>query len=201
MRTGRRTANRVLLGLIGVVLLGTGGLVLMGGLDLPAKWHLGLPAGWPWTQPGDVLLSAQNRTRWKDSGWWWPTVIAALAVVVLLLLWWLLTQLRRHRLSEILVDSGDGEGALLRGRALEAVLVAETEALDGVERADVRLTGRRMEPRVRAVLTLAPHADPGTVLLRFADESMAHARGSAGLDRLPADVRLRGARHRAERVS
>ncbi|UZJ31952.1 alkaline shock response membrane anchor protein AmaP [Streptomyces endophytica] len=201
MRRTRRTANRVLLGLIGVVLFGTGGLVLLGGLDLPAAWHLGLPAGWPWSRPGDVLLSAYQRTRWTGQGWWWPVVIAALAVLVLLLLWWLLAQFRRHRLGEILVDSGDGEGAELRGRALEAVLTAETEALDGVDRAAVRLTGRRTEPRVRAVLALAPHADPGNVLGRLSGESMTHARRSAGLDRLPAEIRLREVKHRPERVT
>ncbi|MFI2190308.1 hypothetical protein [Streptomyces sioyaensis] len=57
------------------------------------------------------------------------------------------------------------------------------------------LTGRRTQPRVRAILALAPHADPGTVVARFADEAVAHARGSAGLERLPARLR-----HRAERV-
>ncbi|MFI9049967.1 alkaline shock response membrane anchor protein AmaP [Streptomyces sp. NPDC053427] len=201
MRTVRRGTNRVLLGLAGAVLLGAGAAVLMGGLDLPAKWHIGLPGGWPWTSPGEVLLPRGSRTRWTDRGWWWPVVIAVLAVLVLLSLWWLVTQLRRHRLPEVLVDSGDGEGALLRGRALEAVLAAETEALEGVEGAAVLLTGRRTQPRVRAVLALAPHADPGTVVLRFADEAVAHARGSAGLERLPAEVRLRGVRHRPERVS
>ncbi|MGW1379163.1 alkaline shock response membrane anchor protein AmaP [Streptomyces sp. NPDC002446] len=197
----RRTVNRVLLGLAGVLLLGTGGLVLFGGLGLPAKWHLGLPAGWPWSRPGGVLLSARQRTRWTDQGWWWPVVIAALAVFVLLMLWWLLAQLRRHRLDEILVDSGDGEGALLRGRALEGVLTAETESLEGVDRAGVLLTGRRTEPRIRAVLALAPHADPGAVVLRLSDEAVARARQSAGLDELPADVRLRAVKHRAERVT
>ncbi|MFJ9852132.1 alkaline shock response membrane anchor protein AmaP [Streptomyces sp. NPDC101150] len=201
MRRVRTGTNRVLLGLAGAVLLGTGAAVLMGGLGLPAKWHLGLPAGWPWTRPGGVLLSRENRTRWTDHGWWWPVVIAVLAVLVLLLLWWLVAQLRRHRLGEILVDSGDGEGAVLRGPALEGVLVAETEALEGVEGAAALLTGGRTEPRVRAVLSLAPHADPGTVVLRFAHEAVAHARGSAGLERLPAKVRLRAVRHRAERVS
>ncbi|MFB6439219.1 alkaline shock response membrane anchor protein AmaP [Streptomyces sp. NPDC056411] len=201
MRRIRRTVNRVLLGLAGVVLLGTGGLVLFGGFDLPARWHLALPAHWPWSRPGDVLLAPQQRTRWTDQGWWWPVVIAALAVLVLLMLWWLLVQLRRQRLSGLLVDSGDGEGALLRGRALEDVLAAETESLDGVDRAGIRLTGRRTEPRLRASLALAPHADPGTVLRRLSDEAVAHARGSAGLNHLPADVRLRAVKHRAERVS
>lgn len=201
MRRVRGRGNRVLLGLIGVVLFGVGGLVLLGGLDLPAKWRLGLPAGWPWSRPDQVLLPARQRTRWTDQGWWWPVVIAALAVFVLLMLWWLLTQLRRHRLSEILVDSGDGEGAQLRGRALEAALTAESEAVEGVDGAGVLLTGRRGEPHVRAVLELAPHADPGTVVRRLSDEAMAHARRSAGLDRLPAEVRLRAVKHRPERVS
>ncbi|MFE0380577.1 alkaline shock response membrane anchor protein AmaP [Streptomyces inhibens] len=201
MRRGRRTTNRVLLGLTGVLLLGAGGLVLLGGFDLPAKGHLGLPGGWPWSRPDDVLLSAHARTRWTDEGWWWPAVITALAVFVLLMVWWLLAQVRRHRLNEILVDSGDGEGALLRGRALEGVVEAETESLEGVDRAGVLLTGRRTEPRVRAVLALAPHADPGTVVRRLSDEAVTHARRSAGLDRMPADVRLRAVKHRPERVS
>ncbi|MFF4605680.1 alkaline shock response membrane anchor protein AmaP [Streptomyces sp. NPDC001339] len=201
MRGVRRTVNRVLLGLIGAVLFGAGGLVLLGGLGLPAARHLGLPAHWPWSRPDDVLLSAHQRTRWTGQGWWWPAVIAALAVLVLLTLWWLLVQLRRRRLNGILVDTGDGEGALLRGRALEGVLAAGAESLDGVDRAGVLLTGRRPEPRLRAVLTLAPHADPGTVLRRLSDETVAHARRSAGLARLPADVRLRETKHRAERVS
>src|SRR4051812_18616126 len=140
MRTVRRGTNRVLLGLIGAVLLGTGGTVLLGGLGLPASRHLALPGGWPWTRPGDVLLPGQTRTRWTDRGWWWPAVIALLAVLVLLLLWWLLAQFRRHRLAGILVDSGDGEGARLRGRALEDVLTAEAGAVEGVDGAAVLLT-------------------------------------------------------------
>lgn len=201
MRKVRRTVNRVLLGLAGAVLFGAGASVLTAGLDLPAKWHFTLPENWPWTGPHGVLLSEENRTRWTDSGWWWPTIIAALAVLLLLLLWWLLVQFRRHRLSHLLVDSGDGEGALLRGRALEDALTAETEALDGVDHATVRLTGRRAESKVRAQLALAPHADPGTVVRRLADDALSNARRSAGLDELPADVRLRAIRHRAERVS
>ncbi|MFE3652137.1 alkaline shock response membrane anchor protein AmaP [Streptomyces sp. NPDC059101] len=201
MRTVRATVNRVLLGLVGLLLFGTGGLVLLGGLDLPARWHLDLPAGWPWTGPDDVLLTARQRTRFTDRGWWWPVVIAVLAVLLLLLLWWLLAQFRRRRLGAVLVDTGDGADAVVRGRALEAVLAAETVAVDGVDRAAVALTGRRTDPQVRALVVLAPHADPGTVVRRLSDGAVAHARTSAGLDRLPVEVRLRALRHRAERVS
>ncbi|NGO69014.1 alkaline shock response membrane anchor protein AmaP [Streptomyces boncukensis] len=196
-----RTVNRVLTGLAGLALLLLGLAVLAGGLDLPHRWSVSLPSGWPWAGPDDVLLTREDRTRWRDEGWWWPVLIAALAVLVVLTLWWLLAQLRRHRLGEVLVESGDGAGALLRGRALEDVLAAEAEALPGVDRARVTLTGRRTEPRLRIGLLLAAHAEPGPELLRLRGEAIEHARTSSGLDRLPAEVRLRSARHRAERVN
>ncbi|MEW2395075.1 alkaline shock response membrane anchor protein AmaP [Streptomyces sp. NPDC046862] len=190
-----RTVNRVLLGLVGLLLLVAGGSVLAVGLG--AK-----PPSW-WVHDGrhDVLLSDSARTRWRDEGWWWPAVIAALAVLVLLTLWWLSAVLRRHRLGEVLVDTGDGEGALLRGRALEGVLSDEAGQLDGVERAQVRLTGRRRAPEARMRLLLEPHVDPGDALHGLTTEALAHARDSAGLAALPAEVRLRGVKHRAERVS
>ncbi|MFC9248896.1 alkaline shock response membrane anchor protein AmaP [Streptomyces sp. NPDC057136] len=190
-----RTVNRVLLGLAGLVLIVVGGAVLAAGLGAS------LPSWWPWDGKNDVLLSEADRDRWRDSGWWWPTVIAVLAVVVVLALWWLLAQLRRARLAEVLVDSGDGEGALLRGRALEGALSDEAGALDGVSRAQVVLTGRRSAPRARIRLLMEAHAAPDQTLRGLADEALAHARDSAGLAELPAEVRLKAVKHRAERVS
>ncbi|TQK43689.1 hypothetical protein FBY35_5162 [Streptomyces sp. SLBN-118] len=187
--------NRVLLGLAGLVLLCVGGGVLAAG----AGWAV--PSWWPWDGPNDVLLSRADRYRWRDEGWWWPAVIAALAVIVLLALWWLIAQLRRARLAEVLVDSGDGEGALLRGRALEGVLESEAESLEGVSRAHVTLTGHRSTPSARVALLLEPHASPGESLQRLTDEAVGHARDSAGLEVLPAEVRLRAAKHGAQRVS
>ncbi|MFG2311603.1 alkaline shock response membrane anchor protein AmaP [Streptomyces sp. NPDC048566] len=191
----RRTVNRVLIGLAGLILLALGGSVLAVGLGVrPPSW---------WIHDGrhDVLLSTAERTKWRDEGWWWPVVIAALAVLVLLALWWLIADLRRRRLAEVLVDTGDGEGALLRGRALESVLAAEADALAGVDTARVRLTGRRSRPEARVRLRLEPHVDPGWALNRLTEEALAHARNSAGLAALPAEVRLRGVKHRAERVT
>jgi hypothetical protein len=190
-----RIVNRVLTGLVGLVLVVLGGSVLAVGLGVtPPSW-------WIHQGPHDVLLSDAERTRWRDQGWWWPTVLAALAVLVPLALWWLSAVLRRHRLAEVLVDTGDGAGALLRGRALESVLADEAGQLDGVERADVLLTGRRSAPGARIRLVVAPHVDPGDALHRLTVESLVHARDSAGLTELPAEVRLRGVRHRAERVT
>ncbi|MDX3617816.1 MULTISPECIES: alkaline shock response membrane anchor protein AmaP [Streptomyces] len=190
-----RIVNRVLLATVGLVLLVVGGAVLAVGLGVdPPSW-------WPHDGRKDVLLSDAERTRWHDSGWWWPTVIAVLALLVLLALWWLTAVLRRHRLDEVLVDTGDGEGALLRGRALEGVLTTEAAEADGVDRARTRLTGRRNAPEARVSLLLQPHVNPGDALHTLTTEALAHARDSAGLAALPAEVRLQGAKHRAERVS
>jgi membrane protein implicated in regulation of membrane protease activity len=189
------TVNRVLLGLLGLVLLVLGGSVLAVGLGAPA------PSWWIHHGRDDVLLSAAERNRWRDAGWWWPVVIAVLAVLLLLALWWLAAVLRRHRQTEVLVDTGDGEGAQLRGRALEDALETEAAGLDGVARAHVRLTGRRTAPKARVRLLLEPDADPGATLRDLTDRPLTHARESAGLADLPAEVRLRGVKHHAERVS
>ncbi|MER5492733.1 alkaline shock response membrane anchor protein AmaP [Streptomyces sp. NPDC002490] len=189
------TVNRVLLALLGLVLLVGGGSVLLVGLGVrPPSW-------WVYEDRHDVLLSAARRTRWRNEGWWWPVVIAVLAVLVLLALWWLASVLRRRRLAELLVDSRDGEGALVRGHALETALAAEAGALDGVEHAEAKLTGRRTAPSARLRLVLQPHGVPRDAVRHLADEVLAPARSAAGLARLPAAVRLRAVRHGARRVN
>ncbi|MFI1863232.1 alkaline shock response membrane anchor protein AmaP [Streptomyces jumonjinensis] len=190
-----RCVNRLLLGLAGAV------LVCGGGAALAAATGLSTPSWWPWYGPRDVLVSTADRARWRDESWWWPSVVAGLAVLVVLALWLLLAQLRRARLAEILVDSGDGAGARLRGRALEEVLERETESLEGVERARIRLTGRPRRPEGKVRLRLEPHASPDRTLTRLTSEAVVHARDSAGLASLPAEVRLRAAGHGARRVT
>ncbi|MGX4692989.1 alkaline shock response membrane anchor protein AmaP [Streptomyces sp. JNUCC 63] len=190
-----RIVNRVLTGLIGLVLLVVGGSVFAVGLGVrPPSW---------WIHRGrhDVLLTTAERTRWRETGWWWPAVIATLAVLFLLALWWLIAVLRRRRLAEVLVDTGDGEEALLRGRALGDVLAADAQQLDGVARAQVHLTGRRNAPATHVQLLLEPYVDPGTTLTHLTAQSLARARDSANLRALPAEVRLSSVKHRAERVS
>ncbi|MFD7611753.1 alkaline shock response membrane anchor protein AmaP [Streptomyces sp. NPDC059828] len=186
--------NRVLLGLAGLVLLAAGGAVLAAALGAA------VPSWWPWSGPGDVLLTQGARQRWRAESWWWPVVIVALVVALLMGLWWLLAQFRRSRLAEILVETADGEGALLRGRALESVLVGEAEQLDGVARAQIALHGRRTAPTARVRLLLEPYASPGETLHRLSAEALTHARASAGLAALPTEVRLRAERHHARRV-
>ncbi|MEZ3180585.1 alkaline shock response membrane anchor protein AmaP [Streptomyces pimonensis] len=187
--------NRVLLGIVGLVLVLLGGSVLAIGLGAPA------PSWWPHDGRHDVLLDAAERTRWRDEGWWWPAVIAVLAVLVLLSLWWLLAVLRRRRPAEVLLDTGDEEGASLRGRALEQALAEEVSHLDGVDRAHVLLTGRRSAPRTRILLRLQPRTGPATTLRALTRGPLAHARDSAGLPALPTEVRLHAVTHAPERVT
>jgi hypothetical protein len=196
----RTKVNRVLLGLLGLALFVLGGGVLLGGLDLQRRWGFGMPGWWPFRGPDDVVLGTEGRLRWRDEGWWWPTVIAVLAVLLVLLMWWLLAQ-RRHRLGQVVVDGEDGAASSLDGRALEGVIREEAQALDGVSRAAVRRPVSRTAPAARVRLVLEPHADPERMLERLSRETLAHARESAGLDRLPSEVRLREARHRADRVA
>jgi hypothetical protein len=196
----RGKLNRTLLALTGLVLLAAGLAVLVGGLDLQRRWGFTMPDQWPFDGPNDVLLSDSERTRFRSEDWWWPAVIAALVVIFLGALWWLLAQLRSHRLRQVFVDSGDGAGAVLRGRALEDVLSAEAKALDGVERAQAALTGRRDAPQACLVLALAPHAEPGRAVAGLHSVVLESARISAGLAALPAEARLRAVSHRAARV-
>ncbi|WP_431983642.1 alkaline shock response membrane anchor protein AmaP [Streptomyces qinglanensis] len=196
-----RTVDRVLLALVGLVLLALGLAVLFAGFDLPRRWGVTMPADWPWSRPEDVVLTDAERTRWTGEGWWWPVALAVLAVLFLLFLWWLLAQLRWQRLDGVEIDSRDGEGAVLRGRALEDAVAAEAESQPGIDRARVVLTGKRGRPRARVGLVLTAHAEPGPAVHRLHREALAHAVTSAGLQELPAEVRMRAARHRAERVS
>lgn len=197
----RTVLNRILLALTGLVLLVVGLSVLLGGLDLQRRWNFTMPHWWPFTGPKDVLLTAHDRTRYRSDGWWWPVVIAVLGVLVLAALWWLLAQARTRRLRQLRVDSGDGQGALLRGRAVEGVLTSETEAYDGVEWARASLRRKRGVPVARIVLGLASDATPDEVVAGLDTAVLERARTSAGLDRLPAEARLRPVKHRAARVS
>ncbi|WP_370411560.1 alkaline shock response membrane anchor protein AmaP [Streptomyces fradiae] len=190
-----RRVNRTVLALVGLVLVVGGGAVLAAALDLS------VPSWWPWSGPDDVLLSRSERQHWRAESWWWPVVIALLGLIVLLTLWWLVVQFRRARLREVLVDSGDGEEAVLRGRALETVLEADATAQEGVARARVALTGRRTAPRTRVALLLEAYASPADALTTLSDQALAHARSSTGLPALPTEARLRAVKHRARRVA
>src|SRR5690606_27810900 len=134
-------------------------------------------------------------------GWWWPVVIAVLAVLVLLALWWLVATLRRRRPAEVFLDTGDGEGATVRGRALEDAPVGGAGLLAGGHQGPARPSGRRDRPAAPGRLLRDPAVAPGPALAARPAGALPHARGSAGLQALPCEVRLRAVKHGAERVS
>ncbi|MFE2147632.1 alkaline shock response membrane anchor protein AmaP, partial [Streptomyces sp. NPDC059456] len=168
------TVNRILLGIIGAALLAAGVALAVALRPLGGR-H-------------EPLLSAATREQyWHAEGWWWWAVVAGLAVCVVLALWWLLAQLRRPRLSALVVDTGDEAYAVLRGRALEEAVAAEAGALDGVARCRVVLRGRqgrrRGAPKLRMDLELEPHAVPADALAGLAGPVLGHARRWGGAAR------------------
>ncbi|MGW7435741.1 alkaline shock response membrane anchor protein AmaP [Streptomyces sp. NPDC054849] len=180
--------NRTLLGVVGAVLLAAGAVLLT--------------ASWPLHGRHAPLLTEEARGRYVQAeDWWWWAVLSGLGLCVVLALWWLLSQLRRSRLPAVVVDTGDGAFALLRGHALEAAVAAEAGALEGVARCRVALRGRRGSPALRVALELEPHAVPADALAAVAGQVLSHARTSAGLPELPAEVRLTVTSHRAQRVT
>ncbi|MCX2971311.1 MULTISPECIES: alkaline shock response membrane anchor protein AmaP [Streptomyces] len=196
-----KTVNRLLLALAGLALLALGLAALAAAADLPGRLGVTPPDGYAWRDPNEVLLTHADRTQWRDESWWWWVVFAVLGVLVLLLLWWLRAQLLPRRVRTVLVDSGDGAGAHVRGATLEDAMAADAEALPGVGRARVRLAGRQSAPRVRVGLLVDPDARPAHLVRDLRAGPLEHARASAGLDRLPAETRLRAARQGPDRLS
>ncbi|SFJ99663.1 hypothetical protein [Streptomyces pini] len=187
--------NRILLGLVGLALLVLGLAALVGGLDLQRRWGFDMPRELFWDGPDEVLLGQGEPAWWRDADWWrWLLAIGVPAAALLLALWWLSAQLWRQRPDTVLVDSGDGYGALVGTRTLEDAVAGEAGALPGAERTRVRLGRRRAGVRARVALVVAAHASPAEILARVRDEALEHARVSAGLDGLAAEVRLRSAR-------
>ncbi|MFF3808457.1 alkaline shock response membrane anchor protein AmaP [Streptomyces sp. NPDC002032] len=180
--------NRTLLALAGLVLMAAGVCLLTGARPLGGR-HA-------------PLLTAATRHRYGlAEGWTWWALVAGLALCVLLALWWLLAQLRRSRLAEVPLDTGDGSFAVLRGRALESAVAAQAGALAGVAGCRVALRGRRGSPTLRVALELEPHAVPADALAELAGPVLTHARTSAGLPELPAEARLKLTGHQARRVT
>ncbi|MFF5547965.1 alkaline shock response membrane anchor protein AmaP [Streptomyces olivaceoviridis] len=200
--TSRSALNRTLLALAGLILLGGGLLVLFAGLDLYRRHDLIPPAGWPLIIPDDVLLASADRARWSGQGWWWwPAVIAALALAALLALWWLLAQLSRRRPGGLPVGgTPPQEGVVLRDRALSDAIATEADALPGVKRAAVRITGRPGRPRTHVTLTLTPEGAPGATIGALCEGPISTARRSTGLPDMPTDVRLQVAHHKPHRA-
>ncbi|MET9960868.1 alkaline shock response membrane anchor protein AmaP [Streptomyces sp. NPDC006326] len=182
------TVNRILLGLVGAVLAAAGVVVLTASRPLGGRHR-------------PLLAEATRRSHWHAEGWWWWAELAGLVLCVLLALWWLLAQLRRSRPAALLVDTGDGAFAVLRGRALEEAVAAEVGAVEGVARCRVALRGRSGAPALRVAVELEPYAVPADALAALEGPVLTRARTSAALPALPTEARLEVRAHRPRRVT
>jgi hypothetical protein len=194
-----RTTNRVLLALLGLVLLGGGLLVLAGGADIYRRWNLDPPANWPMPTPSSVLIPRADQARWADQGWWWPTVIAALTVLMVLALVWLLSQAPPRARRQLPVADVPSQAVTIEDDVLGDALTTDLDRVHGVRQVQARVFGPPDHPQARIAVTLGPGSTPEHVLKEVRDD-VERARQSAGWDELPAQVRLRVARHGPHRA-
>ncbi|MEV8316548.1 alkaline shock response membrane anchor protein AmaP [Streptomyces sp. NPDC059900] len=189
----RSSANRSTLFGAAAVLLGAG--AVLASTAAPVRDRL--PAAWPRVGADRVWLDQGMLGRWREHGWWTPAVIAALAVGTVLFLCWALAQFRTGRVRELALGQ---PGVTLSAAALASVMADRARAVDGVDRADVRLLGRPRRLRARITLVLDPDASPDAVLRELAGGTVAEARAAAAPRTLEADVRLTTRPHRAPRI-
>ncbi|MGW0565077.1 hypothetical protein ACWDZ4_31910 [Streptomyces sp. NPDC003016] len=188
MEPARRTRplrdglNRALLALLGAAALAAGTWLAVTG---PARE---VPPWWP--LPGEGL-------RPSVPDWGSPAVIALAGAVTAASFGWLVAQgpgrgPRRLALAHPALH--------LRTRTLVRAVRTEAEAVPGVVRARVRLSGRAARPRLAMAVLLEPEARPAAVLERLAGEQLRAARTAAGRERLVLSVRFRVRGHRTGRA-
>ncbi|WP_434597562.1 hypothetical protein [Streptomyces sp. A5-4] len=197
-RTGRTkplrdSANRVLAALLGIAVLG-GGLWLSvtgltGGPGSPDPWAT--DASW-WPRPGEGL-------RPGAPDWDAPVTLAVLSGVMVGLLCWLVAQAPAPSPRRLALPR---PALHLSTRALTRAVRADAEAVAGVARAHVRLSGntRRGRSRLALAVLLEPGADPATVLAGLTGEPLRAARTAAGTEQLAFSVRFRVRGHRTRRT-
>ncbi|MEU2069639.1 hypothetical protein [Streptomyces anulatus] len=190
----RGVVNRSLLGVAGLVLVVCGGWLAVGDGSAWGPVVDRVPHWWPTASPDGVLLDRGLTARLREKSWWSPALITGLALILALLVWWLARQAGSGRTRWSALPRS---GPVLRGRAWERAMATQVAAFDDVARARVRLVGRPL----RAVVTVV--VEPGgrpAQIVRSVAGVVADARDSGGVQRLSADIRVRGANRRARRT-
>jgi hypothetical protein len=172
-------ANRVIIGLIGLILLLAGVAGLLAGFGVFGS-----------TLKNEAVLSGRV-DRFTERAWFWPTLAALTAIIALLALWWLIAQLRTDRLRGIdLRPSGRDGQTYLRGDAITDAIEKEVESYRGVSRTRARLSGTHTAPRLTLIVTLDGRVSAGEVRHRVEEQALDHARRALETDRLPTRVDL-----------
>jgi hypothetical protein len=172
-------ANRVIIGLIGLILLLAGVAGLLAGFGVFGS-----------TLKNEAVLSGRV-DRFTERAWFWPTLAALTAIIALLALWWLIAQLRTDRLRGIdLRPSGRDGQTYLRGDAITDAIEKEVESYRGVSRTRARLSGTHTAPRLTLIVTLDGRVSAGEVRHRVEEQALDHARRALKTDSLPTRVDL-----------
>lgn len=172
-------ANRVIIGLIGLILLLAGAAGLLAAFGVFGS-----------TLENEAVLSPRVDRFVDRHDWFWPALAALTAVIALLALWWLIVQVRTNRLRGINVASGRDGHTYLHGGAVIDALQTEIESYRGVSKARARLSGTRSAPRLTLVVTLDGRVGAGEVRHRVEEQALDHARSAVGTDGLPTRVDL-----------
>ncbi|GGZ80341.1 hypothetical protein GCM10010371_44840 [Streptomyces subrutilus] len=182
MPRARNAVNRIVLAGAGVLLLAGGAGVLAADPALSSV----LPDRVPRFADGSRPVDPAALADWRRLEAWTPGVGAGLLVVALLAAALLLLQARRGRVRRLPLER---PGAELSTGALREAVEDGLDAVPGVERASVRITGRPAEPVLRIALDLADTARPAEVAARVADTAVAGARAFLAPRRVRAEVR------------
>ena len=173
-------ANRVIIGLTGLILLLVGVAGLLAGFGVFSS-----------TLRHQAVLSGSVDGFTARHSWFWPALAALTAILALLALWWLIAQLRTDRLRGIdLRPSGRDGQTYMQGGAITDAIEAEAESYRGISQARARLSGTRTAPRLSLVLTLDGRVGVAEIRHRVEDQALDHTRRALGTDWLPARVEL-----------
>lgn len=176
-----RLVNRILLALVGLLLFAGGGAAIAAGLGVFGAARARRP-----------VLSGPTPASWEASDWWWPGLVAGLSAMFVIGLGWLVGQLGRGRRRVVgVAEYGSSGETVVRSRAVADVLSGALEELPGVDRAEVRLAGRRVAPGVRVALTLTASAHPGELARQASSGPVAELRRSLARPDLPVEIVLR----------
>lgn len=173
-------ANRVIIGLIGLILLlaGAAGLLLGFGI-FGSKYK---------TQ---AVIPARVSRFAAHHGYFWPALAALTFVIALLALWWLIAQFRTNRLRGVDLRPGGRDGlTYLTAGAITDAVEEEVESYHGVERGRARLSGTPTAPRLTLVVTLDGRVGAGEIRQRVEAQAIEHTRAALGVDVLPTRVDL-----------
>jgi hypothetical protein len=173
-------AQRTLVGLVGLLGLAAGVAALVVGAGLLGANRAARPVLDPIAL--DTLHTHQILTR--------VVAIAAGVILVTLGLIWAARALTPERRPNLLLDPSPDHRLEVNASAIANALRADTETIDGVNRAHARMVGTTALPALRLNLWLEDGADVRNVYHNLDTQVLTRARDSLGVETLPIAIRI-----------